>query len=104
MSRVRIRPAFDQKSVHSKQSESSQNPKMKQQSHSPQLSQRSLGKIHTFALKKQQEKSEEEMKAEQEKKEEKIRNKAKMYYVEEHVKVLSEIIAQAEPILNELAS
>ena len=31
-------------------------------------------------------------------------SKAKVYYVEEHVKVLSEIIAQADPILGELSS
>lgn len=32
------------------------------------------------------------------------KSRAKVYYVEEHVKVLSEVIAQADPILSELAS
>jgi hypothetical protein len=60
------------------------------------MSHESLKKIHTFALKNQN----EEEKVEED---EKVK-KPKVYYIEEHVKVLSEIIAQADPILTELSS
>ena len=58
------------------------------------LSQESLKKIHTFALKtpKQGEKGAENDKSKA-KPEVPNKAKAKVYYVEEHVKVLSEIIA-----------
>jgi hypothetical protein len=53
-----------------------------------------LKKIHTFALKITKKKQSDLP----------MSSKAKVYYVEEHVKVLSEIIAQADPILGELSS
>ena len=53
------------------------------------MSQDSLRKIHTFTLKLPRKKEEEK---EQEKVPQRKRKRAKVYYVEEHVKVLSEII------------
>ena len=50
------------------------------------MSQESLRKIHTFTLKAPRKKEEEKKESVNKK------NRAKVYYVEEHVKILSEII------------
>jgi len=111
MTKIKIRRAFDLNS--SKSSKLSKNSKKSAKSQfrrrdnsvTSYLSQESLKKIHTFALKtpKQGEKG---VKKDKNKANPEAPNKtkAKVYYVEEHVKVLSEIIAQADPILTELAS
>ena len=99
MAKIKIRRAFDlnsnnsKKSKHTKGSTKSRN--KRNTSVTSQLSQESLKKIHTFALK---------AKGTEKPKEEEGKPKTKVYYVEEHVKVLSEIIASADPILSELAS
>ena len=77
-----------------------------------QLSQESLKKIYSFALNqeleskdKTAEKSKNEAKKESNpSKTPNSSKRPKVYYVEEQVKILSEIIAQADPILGELAS
>jgi hypothetical protein len=112
LSRLRIRPAFELRSVNSKLSQYSKASGKSKRSKinirdASQFSQRSLSKIHTFALKNQKEEGEKK-EGEEEKEEVEAEMKpvmrAKVYYMEEHVKMLSEIISQAEPILNELAS
>ena len=69
-------------------------------SNTSQLSNKSLKKIHTFALKKDEKKADLSATKSQSKQ----RGRAKVYYVEEHVKIISEIISQADPILGELSS
>ena len=65
-----------------------------------------MKKIHTFALKipKEQEAAAGKLEDQKTKEQPADKSRAKVYYVEEHVKVLSEVIAQADPILSELAS
>lgn len=67
------------------------------------MSQKSLKRIHTFAL-KQQNNTVGQEREEESKEETSPVKQSKVYYVEEHVKVLTEIIAHADPILSELTS
>lgn len=110
MAKIKIRRAFDLKSnkssKNSKYTKGStrSNGRKRNTSVTSQLSQESLKKIHTFALKGPKGKNAPPKDAKNEEEAEAGKLKTKVYYVEEHVKVLSEIIASADPILSELAS
>ena len=111
IARIKIRRAFDLKSTtSSKESKTSKRSRSKihrrDNSVTSELSQESLKKVHTFALKmpKEQEAAHGKQADQETKEQPPTKSRAKVYYVEEHVKVLSEVIAQADPILSELAS
>ena len=102
VARIRVKAAFDNRSNLSKTSKKSKTKvHMRDNSAASELSQNSLKKVHSFSLKNVKLKTES---AKKEGARTRPVKKAKVYYVEEHVKVLSEIIAQADPILSELSS
>ena len=68
------------------------------------MSNKSLKKIHTFNYIKSFDPSDKDDEEEETKKGSTTEKRNKVYYVEEQVKVISGIIAQADPILNELVS
>ena len=124
LARIKIRRAFDNQSKSSiAESGTTSQRKIRSKLHardnsvSSQMSQESLKRIYSFALKNA--KSLHQLQKEQELNEttdtknnkgakkragDGKRERAKVYYVEEQVKVLSEIIQMADPILTELSS
>ena len=101
--RIKIKRAFSLNSNYGKKDDKFNKSGLKihkrSTSNTSQLSQQSLKKIHTFALKKDQKKF-----CITQKNQPQDERKAKVYYVEEHVKIIQEIISQADPILGELSS
>lgn len=105
IAKIRIKRAFDRKSKSCNSSKGSSKKSSRfNNSVTSEMSNKSLKKIHTFNYIKSFDPSDKDDEEEETKKGSTTEKRNKVYYVEEQVKVLSGIIAQADPILNELVS